>query len=127
MDSGQVGVLEERDEVSLRSFLKGANGRGLETQIGLEVLSNFTNESLERQLPDQKLCRLLVSSNFSESDGTGPVPMRFLDTTRNLGRGLLSGGLGSELLPGGLATGGLSSGLLSSGVSENSGTKMLVK
>jgi hypothetical protein len=40
---------------------------------------------------------LLVSSDFSESDGTGPVPVGLLNTTRDGrgGRGL-SGGLGSD-------------------------------
>lgn len=36
------------------------------------ILGNFSNESLEGELSDQKLSRLLVSSNLSESDRSGP-------------------------------------------------------
>ena len=35
VDGSQVGVLEERDEVGLGSFLKGHDSGGLETEIGL--------------------------------------------------------------------------------------------
>ena len=38
---------------------------------------------------------LLVSPDFSKGDGTGPVPVRLLDSTRSL-RGGLSGSLGSD-------------------------------
>lgn len=79
MDAGQVGVLEEGDEVSLRSLLQGADGRRLESQVGLEVLSDLTDETLEGQLADQELSGLLVSSNLTESDGTGLVSVRLLD------------------------------------------------
>ena len=34
------------------------NGRGLESQVSLEVLSNLTNETLEGKLSDEKLGRL---------------------------------------------------------------------
>lgn len=70
VDGAQVGVLEEGDEVSLNGLLKSTNGRRLEAQVGLEILSNFTNKTLERQLADQKLSGLLVATNLTESDGT---------------------------------------------------------
>lgn len=35
VDSSQVGVLEERDEVSLGGLLEGHDGRGLEAEIRL--------------------------------------------------------------------------------------------
>jgi histone H3 len=110
LDGSQVGVFEQGDEVSLGGFLQGHDGRGLESQVGLEVLSDFSNQSLEGELSDQELGRLLVLSDFSEGDGTGPVSVGLLDTT---GRGLggLSGGLGGELLSGSLTTGRLSCGL----------------
>lgn len=47
----------------------------------LEVLSNFTNETLERQLPDQQFGGLLISSDFTESDSSGPETMGLLHTT----------------------------------------------
>ncbi|KYN00179.1 hypothetical protein ALC62_09059, partial [Cyphomyrmex costatus] len=73
VDRAQIGVLEETNEVCLRRFLESADGGALKTQIGLEILRDFTNQPLERQLPDQQLSRLLVSSNFSKSHGTGPI------------------------------------------------------
>ena len=68
MDSAQVGVLEQTNQVGLSSFLEGSNGSTLESQIGLVVLSNFTNKALEGELPEQKLSALLVATNFTESD-----------------------------------------------------------
>lgn len=49
VDGGQVGVFEERDEVGLSGFLESHDGRRLETKVGLEVLSDFTNETLEAE------------------------------------------------------------------------------
>jgi hypothetical protein len=48
VDGGQVGVFEERDEVSFGSFLEGSDGGGLErggrnVQISLEILSDFSD------------------------------------------------------------------------------------
>lgn len=105
MDSAQVGVLKEGDEVGLDGLLKSTDGGGLEAEVRLEVLSNLTNQTLEGQLPDQELSRLLVATDLTESDGTRLVAVRLLDTT---GRGGgLAGSLGSELLTGSLATSGL--------------------
>lgn len=81
MNTAQVGVFKERHEVCLNCFLKRADGRRLESKVGLEVLSDFTNKSLEGKLSDQELSRLLVSSDFSESDSTRLVSVRLLDTT----------------------------------------------
>jgi hypothetical protein len=70
-----------------------------------------TYQTLEGELADEQLSRLLVATNLTKSDGTGLVTVRLLDTAGRRGR--LAGSLGSELLAGGLATGGLASGLLS--------------
>jgi len=43
VDSAQVGVLEEGDEVGLDRLLESADGRRLETEVGLKVLGDFTN------------------------------------------------------------------------------------
>lgn len=105
MDGAQVGVLKERDEVCLNGLLESADGRGLEAEVRLEVLSNLTDKTLERQLADEKLGGLLVATDLTESDGTRLVAVRLLDTT---GRWCgLASGLGGELLAGSLATGGL--------------------
>jgi hypothetical protein len=137
VDSGQVGVFEERDEVSLGSFLESHNGGRLETKIGLEILSDFTNETLEatefrsqnefcqlnessrerdrdsRKLANEKFGRLLVTTNLTKSDGSGTVSVRLLDTSSGGSR--LAGSLGSKLLTGSLSSGRFTSGLLGTG------------
>ena len=70
MDGAQVGILKEGDEVGLDGLLKSTDGGGLEAKIRLEVLSNLTNETLEGKLADQKLGGLLVTTDFTQSDGT---------------------------------------------------------
>jgi len=106
VDGAKVGILEERDEVGFDGFLKRTDGRALKAEVGFEVLRDFTDKTLEGQLSDQKLGRLLVTTNLTQSDGTRLVAMRLLDTTG--GWCGLAGSLGSELLTRGLATSGLS-------------------
>jgi hypothetical protein len=108
MDGAEVGVFEEGNEVGFDGLLKRTDSRALEAEVGFEVLSDFTDKTLEGQLSDQKFGRLLVATNLTESDGTRLVTMRLLDTTGGWSR--LAGGLGSELLTRGLATSGLSYG-----------------
>lgn len=55
VDGGQVGVFEQGNEVSLGSLLKGGDGRRLESEISLEVLCDFSDQSLERELSDEEL------------------------------------------------------------------------
>jgi len=50
VDGAEIGVFKERDEVSLDGLLESADGRRLEAEIRLEVLCDFTDETLERQL-----------------------------------------------------------------------------
>jgi hypothetical protein len=110
VDGAQVGVLEERDEVGLDGLLESTDGRGLEAEIGLEVLGDLTNQTLEGELADEELSRLLVATDLTEGDGSGLVAVRLLDTTGRR-RGLASS-LGGELLAGSLATRGLACALL---------------
>jgi hypothetical protein len=74
VDGAQVGVLEEANQVSLAGLLEGHDGRRLKPQVGLEVLGDLTDQTLEWQLADQKLGRLLVTTDFTESDGSGTIP-----------------------------------------------------
>eukprot|EP01027_Heterolobosea_sp_BB2_P018809 GEZU01026438.1.p1 GENE.GEZU01026438.1~~GEZU01026438.1.p1 ORF type:complete len:133 (-),score=6.65 GEZU01026438.1:125-523(-) len=106
MDSTKVSVFEETDEVGLSSLLQGEDSRGLETEIGLEVLGDLTNETLEWELADEELSGLLVASDLTESDGTWSVSVWLLDTTSSLW-GRLTCGLSGEGLSWGLATSGL--------------------
>ena len=81
MDGAEVGVLEERDEVSLNGLLESADGRRLEAEVRLEVLGDLTNQTLEGELADEELSRLLVATNLTESDGSWLVAVGLLDTT----------------------------------------------
>jgi len=110
VDGAQVGVLEQANEVGLRSFLEGTDGSALETEISLEVLCDLTHQTLEGQLADEQLSGLLVTPNLSQSDSSGPVTVRLLHTAG--GGGGLPGRLGGQLLPGGLASGGFTGSLL---------------
>ena len=110
VDGAQVGVLEEADQVSLAGLLQSHDGGALEAQIGLEVLSDLTHETLEGQLTDEKLGALLVTADLTESHCSGPVAMRLLHSAG--GRGALASGLGGQLLARSLSSGRFASGLL---------------
>ncbi len=112
MDGAQIGVLKETYQVSLAGLLQGHDSRTLEAQVRLEVLSDFSHQTLERQLADQQLGGLLIATDLSQSHSAGPVAMRLLDAAG--GRSALTGGFGSELLPRGFAAGGFTSSLLGS-------------
>jgi hypothetical protein len=80
MNGAQIGVFKQSDQIGFAGFLQGANGGRLETQIGLEVLCNFTNQTLKWQFADQQFGRFLIPTNFTESDSTRTITMWFLDT-----------------------------------------------
>ena len=121
VDGAEVGVLEEGDEVSLNGLLERTDGGALEAEVGLEVLGDLTNQTLEGELADEELRGLLVATDFTESDGTRPEAMGLLDTTGGglckagsvlgaggrgwwtYGGGGLPGSFGSELLTRGLS------------------------
>jgi len=113
VDGAEVGVLEETDEVGLRGLLERHDGRALEAQIRLEVLSDLTHEPLEGQLADEELGALLVTTDLTESHGPGAVAVGLLHAAGG-GRGL-AGSLGGQLLAGSLPSGALASGLLGTG------------
>ncbi len=79
VDGAQVGVLKQTDQVSLAGLLQGHDSGALEAQIRLEVLSKFTQQTLEGQLADQQLGGLLIATDLSQSHGAGPVAMRFFN------------------------------------------------
>ena len=72
VNRAQVGVFEEADQVCFGSFLESADCCGLKTQVCLEILCDFTDQTLERQFSDQQLRGLLVSSDFTKSYGSWP-------------------------------------------------------
>jgi len=113
VDGAQVGVLKQTNQVSLAGLLESANGSRLESEIGFEILSDFSDETLEGKLPDEELSGLLVSPDLTESHSSGPVSVGLLDSSG--GGGGLPGGLSGQLLPGSLSSGGLTGGLLCTG------------
>ena len=50
-------------------------------ETDLKVLRDFTDETLEGELADEELRRLLVPTNLTKSDGTRPEAVRLLNTT----------------------------------------------
>jgi hypothetical protein len=113
VDGAQVGVFEQTDQIRFAGFLQRHDGGALETQVGLEVLCDFTHQTLERQFADQQFGALLVTTDFTESDGSRTVTMGFLYSSG--GGCALTSGFGGQLLPGSLTTGRFTSGLLGTG------------
>jgi hypothetical protein len=70
----------------------GQSGRSSQTRIiavdikatDLEILRDFTHETLEGKFADEELRRLLVPTDLTKSDGTGAETMGLLDTTSRL-------------------------------------------
>ena len=112
MDGAEIGVFEEADQVCFGGFLKSSNCCALESQVGLEILSDFSNQSLEGQLSDEQFGGFLVSSDFSKSNGTRSVTMGFLHSSS--GWGALSGSLCRQLLSWSFTSSRFSCGLLRS-------------
>ena len=110
VDRAQVRVLEESNEVGLSGLLEGKDGGSLEAKVGLEVLGDLANETLEGELADQKVGGLLVAADLTKSHGSGAVAVGLLDSSG--GGGGLARSLGGKLLAGGLASGGFTGGLL---------------
>ena len=70
VDSTKVGIFEERDKISLNRFLQSSNSGRLEAEIGFEILSDLTDETLKWELANQKLGRLLISTDFTKSNSS---------------------------------------------------------
>ena len=109
VDRAQVGVFEQANQVRFGRFLQGQHRGGLESQVSLEILGDFSDQTLERQLSDEQFRGLLVLADFSQRDGTRAVSVRLLDATSR--RRGFARGLGRELLSRGFAAGGFTSSL----------------
>lgn len=86
VNRAQVGILKQSHKVSLSGLLQSQDGSRLKAKIRLEVLGYLTDKALERCLADEEVGRLLVLSDFTESDGSGSITMGLLDTTSRGGR-----------------------------------------
>jgi hypothetical protein len=113
MNSAQVGILEQTDEVRLGRLLKSQHRRPLKPQIALEILGDLPHQPLEGEFANEKVRGFLVPTDFAEGDGSGAVAVGFFDASR--GRGGFAGGLGGELFAGGFASGGFTGGLFGTG------------
>ena len=111
MDGAQVRVFKESDEVGFTRFLQSQNGRALETNVRLVVLSNFANKTLEGRHANEQVRALLVLANLAEGDGARAVAVGLFNPTGRR-RMLLVGLERGQNLPGGLASGRLAGGLL---------------
>ena len=55
VNGAEVGVFEERDEVSFGSFLEGQDGRRLESKLLLPFMGDFSDHSLEGEFSDEEI------------------------------------------------------------------------
>ena len=78
MESNDSGWLEA--EIRLE-VLSDFSNETLEAEVGLEVLGDLSDVTLEGELADQELSGLLVATDLTESDSIGLVAMRLLDTS----------------------------------------------
>ena len=82
----------------------------MEAEVTLVLSGDLSDQSLEGQLADEELCRLLELSDLSEGDGAGTEPVRLLDSfvgnvgslARGFVRQLLAWRLGAGILASGL-------------------------
>ena len=107
VDGAEVGVFEKSDHVSFSGFLEGEDGGALESEVVLEFGSDFTDESLEGELSDEKFSGFLEFSDFSESDCAGSESVGSFDTSDGSS---LGGSLGCDVLSWVFTTGALASG-----------------
>ncbi|RXN00305.1 hypothetical protein EOD39_9786 [Acipenser ruthenus] len=77
MNDTQIGVLKEPDQVSLARLLQHHDSGALEAQVGLEILGDFSDQPLERQLVDQQLSGFLIAADLPQSHSPGPVTVKF--------------------------------------------------
>ena len=113
VDGAEVGVFEEGHEVGLSGFLEGKHGGALESEFLLELVGDFSDESLEGEFSDEEVSGLLVLPDFSEGNCSGFESVGFLDTGGD-GSALPGDLLGDQLFPGHLLSSALSGGLFSS-------------
>ena len=105
MDGAQISVFKQADKVRFGCLLKGTDGRRLETEFSVKVVSNFPDKPLEGQLSDEKFGAFLEPPNFAKGDNArSPPALFFLATTS---RCLSAGGFCGKLLARCLAAGAL--------------------
>ncbi len=74
MDGTEVGILEETSKIALSSLLKSKKGSALEAKLGVDPLTDSSNEALEGGLSKQESGCFLVSLDFSDGNCAGSEP-----------------------------------------------------
>merc|ERR1712048_907502 len=83
VDGAEVGVFEKTNHVGLSGFLESEDSRGLESEVVLEVVGDFSHESLEWEFSNEELGRLLELSDVSKSNGSWSESVWSLDSSWN--------------------------------------------
>ncbi|KAI5432213.1 hypothetical protein KIW84_036095 [Lathyrus oleraceus] len=109
MNGAKVSIFKQTNQISFSCFLKCRNGTALESEICFEILSDFSNQSLERELPDEKLGALLILPDLSQSNCSWTESVWLLHSSGRRSR--FPSGFGRELFPWGFASGGFASSL----------------
>ena len=76
----EVGVFKQADHVGFACLLDGEHCLRLESQVTLVLCGNLSHQSLEGQLADEQLCRLLELPDLSEGNGAWSESVGLLDT-----------------------------------------------
>jgi len=95
MNGTQVCVFKQSDQVRFRCLLQRKHRRRLKPQVGLEILGDFANKTLEWGLTNKEVSTLLVFADFAESNSAWTISVRLLHSSSSRGR--LAGSLGSQL------------------------------
>lgn len=81
MNSTQIRILKQSNQISLRRLLKCGHGGALEAKISLEILRNLPHKPLEWKLPYQQFSALLVLPDFPQRHRARAEPVRLFDTS----------------------------------------------
>ena len=114
VDGAQIGVFEQTYHVCFGSFLQRKNGLGLESEVGLVFLGDFTNETLEGQFSNEQFGGLLELADLTEGNCACSEAVGLFDALVGDICGF-AGGFVRELLARGFRAGVLAGGLFGAG------------
>ena len=80
VDSAEVGVFEEGDQVSFSGFLEGQDCRWLESEFLFPLVRDFSDHSLEGEFSNEEISWFLIFSDFSQGNCSGFESVGFLDS-----------------------------------------------
>ena len=112
VDTVALGVVQNNTHPHLHGLLQTDHSGSLEPEVRSDSVGVLSDHPLERELTSQDLGALLVSSDFSEGDGSRLESVRLLQSSGS--RSSLSRYLGGELFTWGFSSSRFTSGLFSS-------------